>query len=119
MLFRSVEILFPGRGGVVGRFAGAGLAGLLTSVGALVVWIAILVAVGLLIAETQVRRLFSLLFGTAARGASAVATGVGGIAAAREAKRDRQIAAAEAERTAVDEGTSSGQERGHRGDLDD
>ncbi|MGI9096324.1 MAG: DNA translocase FtsK 4TM domain-containing protein [Candidatus Limnocylindrus sp.] len=96
-LHAIIEILLPGRGGAIGRIAGNGLSGLLTSIGALAVWTAILIGIGLLLAETQVRRLFSLLFGTATLGAGAVAKGVGGIAAAREAARERRAAAADAE----------------------
>ena len=96
-LHAIIEILLPGRGGAIGRIAGNGLSGLLTSIGALAVWTAILIGIGLLLAETQVRRIFSLLFGTATLGAGAVAKGVGGIAAAREAARERRAAAADAE----------------------
>ena len=39
-LHAIIELVFPGRGGAVGRFAGGGLAGLFTPVGALVVWVA-------------------------------------------------------------------------------
>ena len=115
-LHAIIELVFPGRGGAVGRFAGGGLAGLFTPVGALVVWVAMLITVGLLIAETQVRRLFSLLFGTAAFGAGAVVKGVGGIAAAREAARERRAAAADAE-LAANEGEDPSPEEWGEGDT--
>ena len=124
-LHAIIEILLPGRGGAVGRIAGNGLSGLLTSIGALAVWTAILIGIGLLLAETQVRRLFSLLFGTATLGAGAVAKGVGGIAAAREAARERRAAAADAELSPSEEndeaaeGWDDEEDDGHEDDDDE
>ncbi len=94
-LLAVVEILLPGRGGVIGSIAGGGAASLLTPVGALAAWVAILIGIGLALAESTVRRLFSALFGgaraSARAGADVIARGVEELAARREqAQREQQ-----------------------------
>ena len=50
-----VEILLPGRGGIIGAVAGGGVASLLTPIGAIAAWGAILLAIGLILAESTPR----------------------------------------------------------------
>lgn len=96
-----VEILFPGHGGLLGSLAGDGVASLLTPIGALAAWIAVLTGIGLILAEGIVRRAFAMLFGGAKAGAIAgadvIARGVEELAERREqAQRARDSRAAEA-----------------------
>ena len=93
-LLAIVEIVAPGHGGVIGKITGGGVATLLTPIGALVAWGAILTAIGLVLAEGAVRKIFSLLFGGAKAGAlagaEAITRGVEGLAERRDqAQRER------------------------------
>ena len=100
-LLAVIEILFPGHGGLIGSIAGNGAANLLTPIGALAAWIAVLTGIGLVLAEEPVRRFFAAIFGGAKAGAIAsaevIARGVEELADRREqAQRDRDARAAEA-----------------------
>ena len=107
-LLAIIEILFPGHGGLIGSIAGNGVASLLTPIGALAAWIAVLTGIGLVLAEGPVRRGFAALFGGAKAGAIAsaevIARGVEELAERREqAQRERDARAAEASDDEVDE----------------
>ncbi|MFM8177524.1 MAG: hypothetical protein ACKN9G_07360, partial [Candidatus Limnocylindrus sp.] len=100
-LLAIVEILFPGRGGIIGGIAGGGVSSLLTPIGGLAAWSALLIAIALILAESTVRRIFTSLFGGAKAGAlasaEAIARGVEELAERREqAQRDREAARANA-----------------------
>ncbi|MFM8403289.1 MAG: hypothetical protein ACKN98_01940, partial [Candidatus Limnocylindrus sp.] len=93
-LLAIVEILFPGRGGIIGGITGGGVSSLLTPIGGLAAWSALLIAIALILAESTVRRIFTSLFGGAKAGAlasaEAIARGVEELAERREqAQRDR------------------------------
>ena len=79
-----VEIVAPTHGGRIGSIAGGGAASLLTGIGAFVAWMGILTGIGLILAESAVRRLFALLFAGAKVGAEVVGEGVEKLAAERE-----------------------------------
>ena len=100
-LLAIVEILLPGRGGIIGGIAGDGVASLLTPIGGLAAWGALLIAICLILAESTVRRIFATIFGGAKAGALAsaevIARGVEELAERREqAQRDRDAARASA-----------------------
>ncbi len=100
-LLAIVEILLPGRGGIIGAIAGGGVASLLTPIGGLAAWSALLIAICLILAESTVRRIFTTIFGGAKAGALAsaevIARGVEELADRREqAQRDRDAARATA-----------------------
>ena len=100
-LLAIVEILFPGRGGIIGAIAGGGVASLLTPIGGLAAWSALLIAIGLILAESTVRKIFAAIFGGARAGALAsaevIARGVEELAERREqAQRDRDATRATA-----------------------
>ena len=59
-LLALVEIVFPTHGGRIGSIAGGGAASLLTGIGAFAAWIGILIAIGLILAESTVRGLLAL-----------------------------------------------------------
>jgi S-DNA-T family DNA segregation ATPase FtsK/SpoIIIE len=59
-LLALVEIVFPTYGGRIGSIAGGGAASLLTGIGAFAAWIGILIAIGLILAESTVRSLLTL-----------------------------------------------------------
>ena len=91
-----IEIVFPTHGGLIGAAAGNGVANLLTPLGALAAWIAALVGIGLVLAESLVRKIFAALFGGAKAGALAsaevIARGVEELAERREqAQREREV----------------------------
>ena len=83
-LLALVEIVFPTHGGRIGSIAGGGAASLLTGIGAFTAWIGILIAIGLILAESTVRRLFATLFAGAKVGAEVLGEGVEKLAAERE-----------------------------------
>ncbi|MFM7781965.1 MAG: hypothetical protein ACKO8J_02590, partial [Candidatus Limnocylindrus sp.] len=94
-LLAIVEILFPGRGGIIGGITGGGVSSLLTPIGGLAAWSALLIAIALILAESTFRRIFTTLFcGTKAgalASAEAIARGVEELAERREqAQRDRE-----------------------------
>ena len=94
-LLALIEIVFPGHGGLIGAIAGNGVASLLTPLGAFAAWGAVLVGIGLVLAEGLVRRVFTTLFGGAKAGALAsadvIARGVQELAERREqAQRERE-----------------------------
>ena len=91
-----VEIVAPTHGGRIGSIAGGGAASLLTGIGAFVAWVGILTGIGLILAESAVRRLFALLFAGAKVGAEVVGEGVEKLAA----ERDRILQEREAARAA-------------------
>jgi len=100
-LLAIVEILFPGRGGIIGGITGDGVASLLTPIGGLAAWSAVLIAIALILAESTVRRIFTSVFRGAKAGtlasAEAIARGVEELAERREqAQRDREAARANA-----------------------
>ena len=100
-LLAIVEILFPGRGGIIGGITGGGVSSLLTPIGGLAAWSALLIAIALILAESTVRRISTSLFGGAKAGAlasaEAIARGVEELAERREqAQRDREAARANA-----------------------
>ncbi|MEI6155698.1 MAG: DNA translocase FtsK [bacterium] len=103
-LLALIEIVFPTHGGRIGSIAGNGAASLLTGIGAFAAWTAILVGVGLILAESVVRTLFATLFAGAKVGAEAVGSGIEKVADAREqAMIAREAArAAEAARIQAD-----------------
>ena len=59
-LLALVEIVFPTHGGRIGSIAGGGAASLLTGIGAFAAWTGILIAIGLILAESTVRSLLAL-----------------------------------------------------------
>ncbi len=100
-LLAIVEILLPGRGGIIGAIAGGGVASLLTPIGGLAAWSALLIAICLILAESTVRKIFTAIFGGAKAGALAsaevIARGVEELAERREqAQRDRDATRATA-----------------------
>lgn len=114
-LLAIVEILLPGRGGIIGGIAGGGVSSLLTPIGSLAAWSALLIAICLILAESTVRRIFTTIFGGAKAGALAsaevIARGVEELAERREqAQRDREAARA----TAAVAAESSGNAVDHR-----
>lgn len=100
-LLAIVEILLPGRGGIIGAIAGGGVASLLTPIGGLAAWSALLIAICLILAESTVRKIFTAIFGGAKAGALAsadvIARRVEELAERREqAQRDRDATRATA-----------------------
>ncbi len=83
-LLALVEIVFPTHGGRIGSIAGGGAASLLTGIGAFAAWTGILIAIGLILAESTVRRLFATLFAGAKVGAEVIGDGVEKLVDARE-----------------------------------
>ena len=83
-LLALVEIVFPTHGGRIGSIAGGGAASLLTGIGAFAAWTGILIAIGLILAESTVRRLFATLFAGAKVGAEAVGSGIEKVVDARD-----------------------------------
>ena len=113
-LLAIVEILLPGRGGIIGGIAGGGVASLLTPIGGLAAWSALLIAICLILAESTVRRIFTTIFGGAKAGALAsaevIARGVEELAERREqAQRDRDAARATAAVAAENSGDAADQ----------
>ena len=103
-LLALVEIVFPTHGGRIGSIAGGGAASLLTGIGAFAAWIGILIAIGLILAESTVRRLFATLFAGAKVGAEVIGDGVEKLAAERERiMQEREAARAAEEARARDE----------------
>ena len=122
-LLAIVEILLPGRGGIIGGIAGGGVASLLTPIGGLAAWSALLIAICLILAESTVRRIFTTIFGGAKAGALAsaevIARGVEELAERREqAQRDRDAARATAAVAAENSGDAANQ-RAHEHDADE
>ncbi|MFZ9385203.1 MAG: DNA translocase FtsK [Candidatus Limnocylindrus sp.] len=96
-LLAIIEIVLPDRGGIIGAVAGGGVASLLTPIGGIAAWGAIIIGIGLILAEATVRKVFNTLFGGAKAGALAsadvIARGVEELAERREqAQRDREAA---------------------------
>jgi len=83
-LLALVEIVFPTHGGRIGSIAGGGAANLLTGIGAFAAWIGILIAIGLILAESTVRKLFATLIAGAKVGAEVVGSGIEKVVDARE-----------------------------------
>jgi S-DNA-T family DNA segregation ATPase FtsK/SpoIIIE len=83
-LLALIEIVFPTHGGRIGSIAGGGAASLLTGIGAFAAWTGILIGVGLILAESTVRKLFATLFAGAKVGAEAVGSGIEKVVDARE-----------------------------------
>ena len=96
-----VEIVFPTHGGRIGSIAGGGAASLLTGIGAFAAWTGILIGVGLVLAESTVRKLFAALFAGAKVGAEALGEGVEKLAAERERIMQEREAARAAEAARV------------------
>ncbi len=122
-LLAIVEILLPGRGGIIGGIAGGGVASLLTPIGGLAAWSALLIAICLILAESTVRRIFTTIFGGAKAGALAsaevIARGVEELAERREqAQRDRDAARATAAVAAENSGDAADQ-RAREHDADE
>ena len=122
-LLAIVEILLPGRGGIIGGIAGGGVASLLTPIGGLAAWSALLIAICLILAESTVRKIFTTIFGGAKAGALAsaevIARGVEELAERREqAQRDRDAARATAAVAAENSGDAADQ-RAREHDADE
>jgi DNA segregation ATPase FtsK/SpoIIIE-like protein len=100
-LLALVEIVFPTLGGRIGSIAGGGAASLLTGIGAFAAWTGILIGVGLVLAESTVRKLFATLFAGAKVGAEALGEGVEKLAAERERIMQEREAARAAEAARV------------------
>ncbi len=96
-LLALVEIVFPTHGGRIGNIAGGGAASLLTGIGAFAAWIGVLIAIGLILAESTVRKLFATLFAGAKVGAEVLGDGVERLAAERERIMQEREAARAAE----------------------
>lgn len=92
-----VEIVFPTHGGRIGSIAGGGAASLLTGIGAFAAWVGVLIAIGLILAESTVRKLFATLFAGAKVGAVVLGDGVERLAAERERIMQQREAARAAE----------------------
>ena len=122
-LLAIVEILLPGRGGIIGAIAGGGVASLLTPIGGLAAWSALLIAICLILAESTVRKIFTAIFGGAKAGALAsaevIARGVEELAERREqAQRDRDAARATAA-VAAESGGDAVDQRADEHDADE
>ena len=100
-LLALVEIVFPTHGGRIGSIAGGGAASLLTGIGAFAAWTGILIAIGLILAESTVRKLFATLFAGAKVGAEVIGDGVEKLAAERERIMQEREAARAAEAARV------------------
>ena len=100
-LLALVEIVFPTHGGRIGSIAGGGAASLLTGIGAVAAWSGILIAIGLILAESTVRRLFATLFAGAKVSAEVIGDGVEKLAAERERIMQERDAARTAEATRI------------------
>jgi len=100
-LLALVEIVFPTLGGRIGSIAGGGAASLLTGIGAFAAWTGILIGIGLVLAESTVRKLFATLFAGAKVGAEALGDGVEKLAAERERIMQEREAARAAEAAQV------------------
>ena len=72
-----VEIVFPTHGGRIGSIAGGGAASLLTGIGAFAAWIGILIAIGLILAESTVRSLLALFASRSIDGSKMLLAGAG------------------------------------------
>jgi len=96
-LLALVEIVFPTYGGRIGNIAGGGAASLLTGIGAFAAWIGVLTGIGLILAESTVRKLFATLFAGAKVGAEVLGDGVERLAAERERIMQEREAARAAE----------------------
>ena len=96
-LLALVEIVFPTHGGRIGNIAGGGAASLLTGIGAFAAWIGVLTGIGLILAESTVRKLFATLFAGAKVGAEVLGDGVERLAAERERIMQEREAARAAE----------------------
>ena len=83
-LLALIEIVFPTHGGRIGSIAGGGAANLLTGIGAFAAWTSILIGIGLILAESAVRKLFATLFAGAKVGAEVVSSGIEKVADVRE-----------------------------------
>ena len=79
-----IEIVAPTHGGRIGVIAGGRAASLLTGIGAFAAWTGILIGVGLILAESTVRRMLALLFAGAKVGAGTVGDSVKRLALERE-----------------------------------
>lgn len=123
-LLAIVEILLPGRGGIIGGIAGGGVASLLTPIGGLAAWSALLIAICLILAESTVRRIFTTIFGGAKAGALAsaevIARGVEELAERREqAQRDRDAARATASAIENEDSDETIDQRAREHDADE
>ena len=99
-----IEVLAPDHGGLIGKLAGAGAAQMLTPIGALAAWVAMLIGVGLVLNDALVRRIFALLFQGARSGAQVAQRGAEELAAIRERaieQRAQEAAARAANAAAV------------------
>ncbi|MCX5972349.1 MAG: DNA translocase FtsK [Chloroflexi bacterium] len=76
-LLALVEIVFPTHGGRIGSIAGGGAASLLTGIGAFAAWTGILIAIGLILAESKVRSLLALLASRSIDGSKMLLAGAG------------------------------------------
>ncbi len=122
-LLAIVEILLPGRGGIIGGIAGGGLASLLTPIGGLAAWSALFIAICLILAESTVRRIFTTIFGGAKAGALAsaevIARGVEELAERRQqAQRDRDASRATTAVVANENSTQAIEQRSLAHDVD-
>jgi S-DNA-T family DNA segregation ATPase FtsK/SpoIIIE len=75
-LLALVEIVFPTYGGRIGSIAGGGAASLLTGIGAFAAWIGILIAIGLILAESTVRSLLAVFADRSIAGAKIFLAGM-------------------------------------------
>lgn len=100
-LLAIVEIVFPTHGGRIGILAGGGAASLLTGIGAFVAWLGVLTGIGLILAESAVRKLFGTLFAGAKVGAEVLGDGVERLAAERERIKEEREAARAAETSRI------------------
>lgn len=101
-LLALIEIVFPTYGGRIGNIAGGGAASLLTGIGAFAAWIGVLTGIGLILAESTVRKLFATLFAGAKVGAEVLGDGVERLAAERERIMQEREAARAAEVAEMD-----------------
>ncbi|MEY4666783.1 MAG: hypothetical protein RIQ87_563 [Chloroflexota bacterium] len=92
-LLALIEILLPGRGGIIGGLLGSGSAQMLTGIGAAVAWFAILVGVGLVLNDALVRSIFRALFSGAKGGVGVALRGAESLVEARQrAEASREAA---------------------------
>lgn len=112
-LLAIVEIVFPGRGGIIGSIAGGGAASLLTPIGGLAAWGALLVGICLILAESTVRTIFTRIFDGAKAGALAgadvIVRGVEELAERREQAQRERDAVRDASAAHAPIGTSDGE----------
>jgi len=117
-LLALVEIVFPTHGGRIGSIAGGGAANLLTGIGAFAAWIGILIAIGLILAESTVRSLLAVLADRSIAGSKMLLVGAG-ISLNAGLQWMRKVGAAICERRPKKEDKEDEEDEGDEGGKED